>query len=199
VAVRRARIFKQSRWKIPNQKTGVFAQSLPPLYSDYPAAIVLFVTVFGLTTVYEYLAGFAWAGSLFALAFRGSRNEEGNAFAPVENKNANLAPVLLGFFSIAAPLESEGIPGAFLRVLAVAWTFAAPSWRPLWKSKPVRFIGAVFEIIRVIVAIAVIAMLVCSWLGKKLVGPDASITLNFVSISCEPKLLPKSPVIGYCK
>ncbi|MBT8079372.1 MAG: hypothetical protein KJO31_12405 [Gammaproteobacteria bacterium] len=131
-----------------------------------PAAIILFDTVIGPASLYEYLAGFAWAGSLFALAIRGFWNEERNAFAPVENNSANLAPVLLAIFGIVALLESERVPGVFLLVLAVAWTFAAPSWRPLWKSKPVRFIGGFVEIVQAIVLIAVIAMLVWSWLGK---------------------------------
>ncbi|MEQ9563921.1 MAG: hypothetical protein RLN69_15480, partial [Woeseiaceae bacterium] len=106
-----------------------------------PAAIVFLVTIIGPATAYEYLAGFAWAGSLCALAIRGFWNEERNAFAPVENKNANLAPVLLGIFGIAALVESERAPGVMLLALAAAWTLAAPLWRPLWKSKPLRFIG----------------------------------------------------------
>ena len=131
-----------------------------------PAAIILLATIIAPATPYEYLAGFTWAGSLFVLAIRGFRNEERNAFAPVENKNANLAPILLGIFGFVALLESESVPGVFLLVLAVVWTFAAPSWRPLWKSKPVRYLGGIFEIVQAILLIAAIAMLVWSWLGK---------------------------------
>ncbi|MDH3352648.1 MAG: hypothetical protein OEM51_13970, partial [Gammaproteobacteria bacterium] len=102
-----------------------------------PAAIILWVTIIVAASFYEYLAGIAWSVSLFAVALRGFWNEERNALAPVENRNANLAPVLLAIFGVIALLESERVPGVFLLALALAWTFAAPSWRPLWKSKPV--------------------------------------------------------------
>ena len=130
------------------------------------AAIIFLVTIIGAATAYEYLAGFAWAGSLCALAIRGFWNEERNAIAPVENKNANLAPVLLGIFGIVALIESERAPGVMLLALAAAWTVAAPLWRPLWKSKPLRFIGGVFEVVQAIVLMVVIATLVWSWFGK---------------------------------
>ena len=150
----------------PNSEDRRVRPAFAAVVFGLPAVIVFLVTVVGPATHYEYLAGFAWASSLLVLAVRGFRNEERNAFAPVESNNANLAPILLGIFGVAAFLESEETPGIFLLLLAVAWTFAAPSWRPLWKSKPVLFIGGVFEIVQAIVLIAVIVLLVWSWIGK---------------------------------
>ena len=131
-----------------------------------PAAIILLVTVVGPASFHEVLAGTAWAASLSILALRGFWNEERNAFAPVENRSTDLAPVLLAIFGVVALLDSERVPGVFLMVLAVAWTFAAPSWRPLWKSKAMRFVGNAFQIVHAVVVIAVIVVLIWSWIGK---------------------------------
>ncbi len=131
-----------------------------------PAAIILLVTVIGPASLYEYLAGIAWAGSLFALALRGFWDEERNAFAPIESRNANLAPVLLALFGVVALLESERVPGVFLLVLAVVWTFAAPSWQPLWKSKPVRFLGSIAHIIQALIFLALLLVWLLSYLKK---------------------------------
>lgn len=130
------------------------------------AAIILLFTLTGPASLYKYVAGFAWTGSLLALAIRGFLNEERNAFAPVEDTTTNMVPVLLAATGLLALLESERAPGVLLLVLAVGWTFAAPSWRPLWGSKPIRFVGNVSQIVQGLLTLAAIATLIWSWLAN---------------------------------
>ncbi len=131
-----------------------------------PAVFVFLGTVISASSLYGYLAGVAWAGSLLYLAIRGFLSEEDNAFAPFENTNANLAPPLLMVFGILAWTESHEAPGNMLIVLGVLWTFAAPWWRPLWKSKPMRLLGDLFALARVILVVAILAGVVWSWIGS---------------------------------